>query len=307
MNGVINLNGYLSSRSFDRMKNHFYLYDKLYTYNFYEFEDLSLNSMYGKPSHFEKVKLLVDQGFIEVLDNQFDLKITDDMKPLIEFINNTETEYQTSEKTFSNKVKKLAAKECDENEMMIAQQEMMNIGWNLHALQERLFGLTLSKKLNEKIFPTLTLDCYKALEIEEPKSFIYRILIDNMPVPDDSIPLVDIIQYRNDNSNQLRFQRLQSWVNKFSKEGLNEIEIQQEIEYLIAEYRNEMKLAGMKMKVVRLEFCCKIIPFFLEKLIKLKFSELTDPFFKLRYEKVSLLQDEINAKGSELAYIVDVK
>lgn len=305
MNGVIDLTAYLSRSSFNRIKNHFYLYDKLYSYNFYEFEDLSLNSMYGKPSHYKNVKLLVDQGFIEILDKQIDLTITDDMQPLVKFIGSTQEEYIKSEEKFNQKVKKLAAKECDESELMAATQEMMKIGWNIHALEERIYGLALSKKFNDKVFPTLTLDCYNALQIDDPKSFIYSILIDKIPIPDASIPLVDIIQYRSEKANQIRFQRLQSWVNKFSKEGVNEIEIQQEIDYLIAEYRNEMKLSGMKMNFVKLEFCCKIIPFLFEKLIKLKFSELADPFFKLKYEQVSLLKDEINAKGNELAYIVD--
>ena len=63
-NGIIDLEAYLATPSFNKLKAHYYLYETLYTYNFEQFEKKLLTGPYGRKSHFEKVALLFEQGFI---------------------------------------------------------------------------------------------------------------------------------------------------------------------------------------------------------------------------------------------------
>ncbi len=183
-------------------------------------------------------------------------------------------------------------------------KRIQSTGKNILALKERLYALTYKECYNKILNPTLSLDCFNALELTSTKSDIYRVLISKIPIPDDTVPFVDIIQYRDDESNQLRFSRLRSWANKISSQDFSEKEIIEEVETLIAEYRNEMKIAGMKMKIANIEFAFKILPNLIENLLKLNFSKLADPLIKLSYEKVSLLNAENKAKGNELSYII---
>lgn len=174
-------------------------------------------------------------------------------------------------------------------------------------MRERLYGIILSANLEQEIYPTLSMDSFDCLDFTEKKTFICNILVRNIPIPDESIPLIDIIQYKNEEVNKLHYKRLLAWMNRFSKEDLNESEIVEEIESLLEENRRALTLAGMKYRLINMEFALKILPNIIEKLAKLKFSELFEPYIKMRQAKISLFEDEVKAKGNELAFIVNLQ
>lgn len=301
-NGIIDLEAYLATPSFNRLKAHFYLYETLYTYNFEQFEKKLLTGPYGRKSHFEKVALFFEQGFIRSItypdEKEYKEKFAKNESyiQIVGLLNSLQKEHL-------NAIINAVNKEGQPNYPFNI-KEIQATGHSILALKERLYALSYKVFFNEILNPTLSLDCFNALELSTPKSDIYRVLISNIPIPDDSVPLIDIIQYREDESNKLRFLRLRSWVSKLSKQGLTEKEIVEEIETLIAEYKNEMKIAGMRMKNAKIEFAIKILPHLIENIVKLNFSKLMDPIIKLRYEKVSLLSAENKAKGNELSYII---
>ena len=184
-------------------------------------------------------------------------------------------------------------------------QIIWKTGKEIISLRERLYALLYREKNDVILNPSTSLECYNALDLPAKKSDIYRVLIENFPIPDNGMPLVDIIQYREEESNKLRFLRLRAWVNKISKSGLTINEIEDEINSLIMEYKREMQLSGVQMKLARIEFAVKIAPSLLENILKLNFSKLIDPWLKLRTEKISLLKAEHNAKGNELSYVLN--
>ncbi len=316
-NGAIDLEAYNSKPSFNRMRTLFYFYDKLYTYNFYEFERDQLQNEWGSKRHYNNIKLLVDQGLIEPINRDSlnrDLVNDDRLQKFINALEEGENNY--TEKY--NELRKLASLflTTEEGNIIPKQSEvdvdyhvfdLMNSHRYLISIRERLYSILLETNLQQIIHPTLSMNSFNALNFTDRKSLIHIVLLNNIPVPDESVPLIDIIQYKNEDSNKLHYKRLLAWINKLSKEDFNEVEIIEEIEWLIEEYKKELKLTGMKRRLINLEFAIKGLPNILEKLLKLKFSELLDPYIKMRQEKISLFQDETQAKGNELAFIVNLQ
>lgn len=303
--GIIDLRGFMTKSSYNRVKSYFYLYDQLFTYNFDDFKDIQLNSGYGKISHFENINLLVDQELIKTFNpaefNALKIKPQNE-ESFVELLNLLSEVHE--DHLNANKLP-IDTKGSSEEESY--QHFIKRNGFDLYPLQERLYALLYGEKYNVKLHPATSLKCYNVLDMPTHKSDIYKILIDKFPIPADDTPLSDIIQYKNEESNRLRFLRLKTWVNKISRSGFSENEILDEIDTLLMEYRKEMELSGLKMKNAKIEFAYKIVPSLMENILKINFSKLVDPFIKLRMEKISLLKAEHNAKGNELSYLLNAK
>lgn len=294
-NGLINLRYYLTNSSYASIIKNFYIHNTLITYNFDEFKHQQLNTTYGKKSYYEKIELLIDQGFLRVsnIDELDAIPISQENEnnysQIKELLNSEYVKYENIIKNANSSESHFKASTAY---------------FNLTALEERLFALLHKEKYNDEVLPVTSLRSYETLDLSFPKASVYRVLINNFPIPDEAVPLHDIIRYRDEESNRLNFLRLRKWAKNISEQNLSEKAIAEEIEYLIAEFNREMKLAGMKYKTSKFEFILKLIPASVEKIITLTPSELFDPIFTLRKEKISLLEVENKAKGNELAYVI---
>lgn len=85
------------------------------------------------------------------------------------------------------------------------------------------------------------------------------------------------------------------------------MEIEEELDWLLNEFQDHMKLHKLKANTETLEMIVKIIPETLENLIKLKFSKLPEPFFALKKRQISLMEAELNAPGKEISYIIKTR
>ncbi len=296
--GMIDLERYLAKSSYNNIKSKFYIYDKLYTYNFEKFKDLQLNNPYGKQSYFKMVETLVDQGLIELCDLK---KIASSQTvPSKEMIQLYSVLAETHESYWEG-INSLRESSNDQAKS----ERLVSVGADILSLRERIFGKLLEETIQAPIYPVSSINSYGNYQLKTSKADVYTILIGQIPIPDDSVPLVDIIQYKNDPKNKLNFLKMKTWANKFSHTGLNMNEINEEISCLIEENRHEMKLAGIKSSTTKLQIVIKILPELVENLLKLNLSKLLDPFFELRRERVSLLETEMKAKGNELTYIIN--
>lgn len=291
--GQINLESYLASSSFDRIKGKFFIYDKLYTTDYELFKSLQLESGYGNASHLEKVNLLMEQGLIENAVITYDAYVNGEESEALGHLASMHSQYQELDR-------KLEINDTLENA-----NKIRRFSFAISAMKERLYAEYIGKNLGIKISPVTSLNSYGDILKGPIKTEVVCILLDQFPMPDNSMPLVDIIQYKNDQANQLNYLKIKSWINKISHSGYSNDEIIDEVRWLSEEYKTAMKAAGIKMKNARWEFAIKVVPEICENLIKLNLSKLADPFFRLRAEKLTLLETERNATGNELAYIIN--
>lgn len=107
---------------------------------------------------------------------------------------------------------------------------MMSILWNVST-----YNLGL-----EEYIPILSMSNLPGFD--KPKVDIYNIVFNNIPIMHPHTPIEHILEFKSNKDNQGRLLQFRSFVNKLSKEGLSEIEIQQEIEHLMHQYKQAMEL-----------------------------------------------------------------
>ncbi|MDD2921003.1 MAG: hypothetical protein PHQ36_01845 [Anaerolineales bacterium] len=135
------------------------------------------------------------------------------------------------------------------------------------------------------------------------KGDVVQIVIRKLPLPNNETPWEQLIDYRNDPENQRNLLNLRRWIRKVSSENLQPAETEEELEWLINEFQNHMKIHRMKANTETLEVIVKA-PL---KLLELEFSKITEPLFALKKRQINLMEAELNAPGREMAYIIKAK
>jgi hypothetical protein len=131
---------------------------------------------------------------------------------------------------------------------------------------------------------------------------IVKISISNFPIVNESIPLENIIQFRNENRNKLL--SLRKWIYEVTRKGMNAKEASVEIQYLMEEYKKAMSLYEMKYTRGKIETIITASLDIIENLAKFKPSNIMNPFFSIKRQKMDLLEAELKTPGREIAYIV---
>ena len=134
---------------------------------------------------------------------------------------------------------------------------------------------------------------------------VLEVILKSMPIPDDQTAWEDIIEFRNDPEAMKRLRALRVWTRKFAHAttATSLAEMKEEIEVLLDEYEEHMKLHRMKVNKGAAETLLTVAGKLTEDLVKLKWSELAKLPFILRERKISLLEAEAKAPNRELAYV----
>lgn len=133
---------------------------------------------------------------------------------------------------------------------------------------------------------------------------VAQVIINKLPLPDQTTPWENIIEYRDDADVKQSLLSLRRWMRKIAEQNLPTHEIEEELEWLMNEFQTHMKFHKMKSNTEVTEAIIKAPLEILEDLVKLKFSKLPDPLFAIRKRQLSLLEAEINAPGRDIAYII---
>ncbi len=156
-------------------------------------------------------------------------------------------------------------------------------------------------------FPILSYEQFKNSLYSDNKSEVIHIIIKNLPLLDSTVSWETIIDFRKNDDFRVKFLSLKSWINRISRINLSKSEMQDEIEYLINDYRQQMKLSKMKTRIGQLESIVCLPLELLENLIKIKWSKIPKEFIQIRKRKIDLLAEELKSPGRELSYIVSAQ
>jgi hypothetical protein len=125
---------------------------------------------------------------------------------------------------------------------------------------------------------------------------VIEITINQLPIPDDSTSWEQIIDFRNDPDTETKFRRFRVWMNKIARANLTPLEVEQELEWMLDEYRQHMELHKMKTNTSALETI-------LVSLGDRKFGDIVKGFFSVKHKQIALLEAEAKAPGREIAFI----
>ncbi|MBL0065339.1 MAG: hypothetical protein IPP38_09985 [Bacteroidetes bacterium] len=110
-----------------------------------------------------------------------------------------------------------------------AEARISSILWN---------GLYSEEKVDEFI-PILSMSYLP--QIAKPKIDVYNVIFENIPIPHPETPIEHILEFRSNKDNEGRLLAFRSLVNKLGREDYTEIEIKQEIEHLMHQYKESLK------------------------------------------------------------------
>lgn len=128
-----------------------------------------------------------------------------------------------------------------------------------------------------------------------------------MPIPDESVPFEDIVSFRNDHDTISKLFSLRNWMNEIAKAKLTYHEIEDKCQVLINDYEKHMRLNKMKYRYGVIESLITVGPEFLENLVKIKWGKAAKNLFSFKHNRIRLLEAELKAPGSEIAFIVKAK
>ncbi|MCK0109537.1 hypothetical protein MWU58_09545 [Flavobacteriaceae bacterium S0825] len=228
-------------------------------------------------------------------------------KSVEDFFNNMSKLLDSQQEALGVKLKLLnIVKDYPQNKGKIDTQDIIRMsldGINFDNVSRHLSSYMSALNFNETYTPIT--NSFTSIEsknnVEEQ---IYKLVISNIPTPKTNIPFQEIIDFRNDSDNIIRYNRLIHWIKNISKSGLKINEVKDELEYLTLDFENHMKLHKQDYELTDLEVFVFLPLEFAEKIIKMQWSKLPDTIFKIKKNKVKLLIEESNAPGREMAYII---
>lgn len=171
----------------------------------------------------------------------------------------------------------------------------------------RLMSVVMETTKKATVVTTLPYTEYSRELPNSNKSDVAQVVINRLPLPNNETPWEQIIDYRKDSETQKLLSSLRRWISKTAKQNLPPLEIEEEIESLINDFQEHMKLHKMKANTETVEVLVKLLPETIENLIKLRFSKLPEPLFVFKKRQINLMEAELNTPGKEMAYIIKTR
>jgi hypothetical protein len=133
------------------------------------------------------------------------------------------------------------------------------------------------------------------------------VILKQFPVPNDSVSLEELIDFKNDQEAQHKRDALNAWLNRKIRESLSPNELTEELAYLLNDYTEYIKLQRKKFDMGIVRTVLRAGSEVAEGLVRLKFTKVLDTLFSFERHNLALSEAELKAPGREVAYIALVK
>ncbi len=178
----------------------------------------------------------------------------------------------------------------------------------------RYVALLLREMKQMDAYPIFTMPC-GCSPIEETvasKKEVIEISLKSLPMPDYSTPWEQILEYRSDSNSRIKFSRFRHWMNKVALAQNKPEEVEEEIQTLIDDYSQHMKVHKIKTRLDTLKaIVVAEVGLFtggwltgigaLPGLIGM----VATPLYAIKQRHVEVTAEELKAPGREVAYIVE--
>jgi hypothetical protein len=139
---------------------------------------------------------------------------------------------------------------------------------------------------------------------ESPTRGVLDIVVNRLPVPDESVPWEHIMEFRSDPDSYSKFLALRNWMNEVARAKLTPIEVEQKLEYLMDQYWRHMQLHRMKANAGVLQTVIVSTAELIENLVKIQWGKVAKSMFAFKERQIAMLEGELTAPGSEVAFII---
>lgn len=171
----------------------------------------------------------------------------------------------------------------------------------------RLGAIHLRELENLDAYPILRSGFDLGAQASRGKTEVVRIVLNAIPIPDETTSWEHIIEYRSDPDSTGKFLDLRNWMSEVAKAEITPIEIEEKLEHLISQYQRHMNLHRMKTNIGTVETIVVTGAEFLGDLLSFKWGKAMQALFSIKRQQVALLEGELTSPGSEVAYIVKAR
>jgi hypothetical protein len=171
----------------------------------------------------------------------------------------------------------------------------------------RFLSIMLREKKGVDAYPVLASQIPLAHESPATKNDVVQIILESLPLPDDSTPWEQIIEFRNDPDSYNKFVDLRNWMSEVARAALSPAEIEEKLEHLLRQFQRHMEIHKMKTNMGTLETILVTTGEVIENFATLKIGQGAKALFAAKQRKIALLEGELTSPGSEVAYIVKAR
>ncbi len=195
----------------------------------------------------------------------------------------------------------------------------------LQQLVDRIYQLLQDKAEPKTLMDTLTrLNAMALNNADPPKDFtstpivdlanssatdddrtadVLQLVIANLPVPDVETPLGRILDFKREKTNDVHLRGLRLWMHKAAASREQIVILEEELEYLLAQYSASMRLHEIKQSRTKLQTVVIVSAEWIENIANRQFSKVAKALFSINEAKIALAQAELTAPGKEVAYM----
>lgn len=172
----------------------------------------------------------------------------------------------------------------------------------------RGIAIDLNKNHGLNAYPVYTEKVVLSDDFKAGKDHVINLVIEQLPEPDcEQVSWEKIIDFRSDPETQKLRTYLRKWISDTAKSDLTHNEIVEHMEYYCTKYEEHINFYKMKIKHGVLETLLMIPAEMLEGVVRLKPTQTVKALFAFKNANVQLLEQEKNAPGRDLAYILRCK
>ena len=138
------------------------------------------------------------------------------------------------------------------------------------------------------------------------KDDVYSLIVTNFPTISNKTHWQKIIEFKDDPESKGALLGLRHWMNSSLKSGKSIEELNDEIEFLVYQYKKALELHSIEHETGILQSIAFISLEVLQNTFSGRWTDIIKPFFKAQQKRIQLLRSELTATGHEIAYIVKV-
>jgi hypothetical protein len=265
------------------------------------------------PHVISEFEWLIEQGLVFEPEPQFEDKLASDTEfaDYVRAANELHGELEESEDLSLEE-----AFRTDENGNIQITDAAKRKGENMlrvMGMNARYFAIQLRSVNQMDAYPVLS-DSMPQYQTPFRKGDVVEIVVNSLPVPDETTPWEHIIEYRSDADSLRKYLKLRTWMSEIATAQLERNRIQEKLQDLLSDYENHMRLYKIKTKmdtlktVVKTELGLAAGGWFAGLTAAPVLIGMTAlPLFYIKERKVALMQEEATAPGKEVAYILKAR
>jgi hypothetical protein len=166
----------------------------------------------------------------------------------------------------------------------------------------------LDRRLNADFFDRAT----RIEEAESPRNAtpaleegtILDVIIKEFPRPDTQTSWEDIIAFRSDPDVIASRADLRMWAFDLATAKASPLDVARKLDHLRSQYSRYMRVHKLKASRSTIRATVVAIAEVASEFAKMNWGKLAERFFEVREGRAALLDDELNAPGREVAYII---